>query len=412
MPSTLATFLALPHSSRGAASHKTLAATTEAVDSSFAALLLCDSSIPPISPLPAATAPAFFGKNREKEAISTFAQGTTDVSGAHRPNLGRAVESMPLGVSLLQSPAPHGKETLPSLTASLARERRTESEGRAIASIDIPQQTQATPLFHAATHHSITPTVPAAQPALSLQKTKQATTIRSLLPAAWNVPAHASGGIPRPTIGQPQRVPTSSLMPRSEAPVQEHSNSSTTGQTPAANPQYGYIPATPSELPTVVQPISIGNEATESLPPRATENIPMAGESSTRSETAEITFWAQATTRTAELTLDADGHAVQVKVALSGSQGNEAHVTLLTDHAAERQALTSDTEQLRHMLQTEGLHLTGVTVGSGAKQSSQQFAQNGKQSSDRQLLAMPVDDITKAIKPSAIQGNGCIDVFV
>lgn len=76
--------------------------------------------------------------------------------------------------------------------------------------------------------------------------------------------------------------------------------------------------------------------------------------------TEQMAYWVHQKTQNAELTLDRDGRPVEVKVSLTG---DEAHVTFRSDHADAREALDSGSEQLREMLQGEGLHLAGVSVG-------------------------------------------------
>lgn len=74
----------------------------------------------------------------------------------------------------------------------------------------------------------------------------------------------------------------------------------------------------------------------------------------------QVAFWVNNNHQSAELTLQRDGQPVQVRVQLSG---NEAHVTFGSDQAQTRQALHAEIEQLRQLLQEQGLVLTGASVG-------------------------------------------------
>ncbi len=91
-----------------------------------------------------------------------------------------------------------------------------------------------------------------------------------------------------------------------------------------------------------------------------------------------IGAWVNQKTHSAELTMDAGGSPVQVRIALSGA---EAHVQFRTDQAETRQMLGSAVGDLRDMLQKEGLLLTGVEVGttSGGQAQAGDARQSGAQ---------------------------------
>ncbi|MDF1485768.1 flagellar hook-length control protein FliK [Ramlibacter sp. H39-3-26] len=78
----------------------------------------------------------------------------------------------------------------------------------------------------------------------------------------------------------------------------------------------------------------------------------------------QVGYWVRHNTQNAELTLDPGGQRIDVHIAL---QGNEAHVTFRSDQAQTRDLLDSSASHLRDMLRSEGLVLSGVSVGaSGA----------------------------------------------
>jgi len=81
----------------------------------------------------------------------------------------------------------------------------------------------------------------------------------------------------------------------------------------------------------------------------------------------QVAFWVNQKTQNAEITLDRDGQPVEVTVSLTG---NEAHVTFRSDQEHTRDMLDASVAQLRDLLQSEGLQLSGVTVGTSGEQGS------------------------------------------
>jgi flagellar hook-length control protein FliK len=80
--------------------------------------------------------------------------------------------------------------------------------------------------------------------------------------------------------------------------------------------------------------------------------------------TDQIAYWVNQKTQTAELTLDRAGQPVEVSVSLSG---NEAHVTFRSDQSETRELLDSSMAQLSDLLRSEGLVLSGMSVGTSAR---------------------------------------------
>lgn len=80
--------------------------------------------------------------------------------------------------------------------------------------------------------------------------------------------------------------------------------------------------------------------------------------------TDQVAFWVNQKTQTAELTLDRAGQPVEVSVSLSG---NEAHVTFRSDESQTRELLDRSMAQLSDLLQNEGLVLSGMSVGTSAR---------------------------------------------
>jgi flagellar hook-length control protein FliK len=75
----------------------------------------------------------------------------------------------------------------------------------------------------------------------------------------------------------------------------------------------------------------------------------------------QVTYWISQDIQNAELKLDGLGkHAVEVSISMNG---NEAHVTFRTDELQARTLLEGAAMHLKDLLQSEGLVLSGVSVG-------------------------------------------------
>ena len=82
----------------------------------------------------------------------------------------------------------------------------------------------------------------------------------------------------------------------------------------------------------------------------------------------QVAYWVNQKTQNAELTLDRDGQPVEVSVTLSG---NEAHVAFRSDQSATREMLDKSMAQLSELLRSEGLVLSGMSVGTSSGQREQ-----------------------------------------
>ena len=91
----------------------------------------------------------------------------------------------------------------------------------------------------------------------------------------------------------------------------------------------------------------------------------------------DMRFWLQGKNQRAEVVMDKDGQSVRVQVAL---RGNEAQVIFRADQAQTREMLDASLEQLRDMLQQQGLELTGVSVQADGQGQSQQQGGGAAQS--------------------------------
>lgn len=79
--------------------------------------------------------------------------------------------------------------------------------------------------------------------------------------------------------------------------------------------------------------------------------------------TEQVTYWLSENLKNAELTVDHAGQPIEVRVSLTG---NEAHVAFRSDQAQTRSLLDASVEQLRELLRSEGLVLSGMSVDTQA----------------------------------------------
>ena len=124
----------------------------------------------------------------------------------------------------------------------------------------------------------------------------------------------------------------------------------------------------------------------------------------------QVTYWISQDVQNAELKLEGIGiDPVQVNITM---QGNEAFVTFTTDEVQAREALENAREQLKEMLLSQGVVLSGVSVGSsGAKDSGGQD-RNPRQG-NKQTLVTPVQSDMQENKPRAGRISGStLDLFV
>jgi flagellar hook-length control protein FliK len=73
----------------------------------------------------------------------------------------------------------------------------------------------------------------------------------------------------------------------------------------------------------------------------------------------QVSYWVNQNIQNAELTIEHDGHPVQVTVSLNG---NEAHVSFTSDQNETRALLDASVAQLRALLESQGLVLSGMSA--------------------------------------------------
>lgn len=141
---------------------------------------------------------------------------------------------------------------------------------------------------------------------------------------------------------------------------------------------------------------------------------PLAEPGHTAAEEAlaeQVAFWVSENLQNAELTVTHDGKPVEVSVSMSGK---EAHIVFGSDQSETRDLLDASMAQLRDLLHSEGLILSGVTVGeSGARNANadgNSDTPRGRQGARQAQVLAPVAE-TRAPR-AQILTDRAVDVFV
>jgi len=124
----------------------------------------------------------------------------------------------------------------------------------------------------------------------------------------------------------------------------------------------------------------------------------------------QVAFWVNQKTQSAEITLDRDGQPVEVTVSLTGT---EAHVTFRSDQADTREMLDTTVAQLRDLLQSEGLQLSGVTVGSSGGQGARDgdAPQGDPRQGARHATVQAAGSASTAVRAQQVTDRS-VDIFV
>ncbi len=126
----------------------------------------------------------------------------------------------------------------------------------------------------------------------------------------------------------------------------------------------------------------------------------------------QVAYWVNQKTQNAELTLQRDGQPVEVSVSLSG---NEAHVSFRSDQQQTRELLDQSMAQLSDLLRSEGLVLSGMSVGTSARDSAgggeagQQRPRDGARQA-QVVSAVPAG--TASLARGGVATDRAVDVFV
>ncbi len=124
----------------------------------------------------------------------------------------------------------------------------------------------------------------------------------------------------------------------------------------------------------------------------------------------QVSYWISQGIQNAELTFDgADAQPVQVSISLSG---NEAHVEFRSDQLETRDLLTGAASHLKDLLRSEGMVLSGLTVGtsgSGGRNDRERRAPpEGRQNTSR---SAPEAIAVRPAAPTGASGRA-VDLFV
>lgn len=124
----------------------------------------------------------------------------------------------------------------------------------------------------------------------------------------------------------------------------------------------------------------------------------------------QVTYWMTQDVQNAELTLDGMGLSpVEVSISM---QGNEAQVAFRTDELHARAAIENASAQLKDSLQSQGVVLAGMSVGTShsgdASGQGGRPRQEGRQATVATLAPVPADSPARA----RIQQGRALDLFV
>lgn len=128
----------------------------------------------------------------------------------------------------------------------------------------------------------------------------------------------------------------------------------------------------------------------------------------------QVKYWISSGVQNAELTLDGFGKSpVEVSISLNGT---EARVEFRTDQPEVRQVLEGSASQLKELLQSEGMVLSGVSVGSSGqdgRSGSQEQERRPRPHNMKQASVMAPEPLTAARGTGANRLAGrAIDLFV
>lgn len=124
----------------------------------------------------------------------------------------------------------------------------------------------------------------------------------------------------------------------------------------------------------------------------------------------QVKYWISNDVQNAEMKLDGFGDSpVEVSISM---QGNEAQVAFRTDEARAREALENAGTHLKEMLQSEGLVLSGVSVGTADTGGAGAQERRGH-GAVRQIAALTTPLKGESLQPLAARASGrTLDLFV
>ncbi len=123
-----------------------------------------------------------------------------------------------------------------------------------------------------------------------------------------------------------------------------------------------------------------------------------------------VSYWVTHGVQNAELKLEGfGGDPVEVSISINGDQ---AQIGFRTDQADVRQVLEGATSHLKELLMSEGLQLSGVSIGSSGKEGANSGEQRQRQDAKRVLFAKTeiVRPLTSRVVGSSVGRS--LDLFV
>ncbi len=141
-------------------------------------------------------------------------------------------------------------------------------------------------------------------------------------------------------------------------------------------------------------------------------SAPEVGSSAATATTVaqQVNYWIGRDVQSAELKLDGLGHSpVEVSISL---QGREAHVEFRAEQIEARQIIEQAMPQLKALLQSEGLALAGVSIGSSGAEASFSQAKQPKQPLRQGAARVAELGLMDAVDRTRPGAGRALDLFV
>lgn len=122
----------------------------------------------------------------------------------------------------------------------------------------------------------------------------------------------------------------------------------------------------------------------------------------------QVTYWMGENLKNAEVTIDYAGQPVEVRVSLTG---NEAHVAFRSDQAQTRELLDAKMDQLRELLQDQGLVLSGTSVDAGTSGQSGDAGGGSNPDGTRAVSGQPAGEAPQPIERRILTSSS-VDLYV
>jgi flagellar hook-length control protein FliK len=140
------------------------------------------------------------------------------------------------------------------------------------------------------------------------------------------------------------------------------------------------------------------------------KSVDLSQASPERAVADQVSYWISQGVQNAELTFSGvDSQPVEVHISLSG---NEAHVAFRSDQAETRDFLTGASGHLKDLLQSEGMVLSGMSVGSsGAENSGARERRAPSETAQRNTRQAREEVVVRPVALPRASGRA-VDLFV